>query len=350
VAEHIAQLSDERYVQGFYDYLKGGWGELPSDISRFCRQVNSERAMSEGAGGTSTTAGGYMVPPFLDPAIILTNVGVSNPFRGIATIKTITTATWKGVTSAGVTAEWTAESSEMTDASPTVAQPTITPVRADCYIQASFEMIEDTNLTSELAMLFADARDRLEGTAFAWGTGSTQPRRRLLPRRGEVGPVAPVVDAHAGGVGGVSAALAAVEPGGARLVEAGVDVHAPEVRPPRHAVACLLVPGPAVTGAHHHVPGAELLDATPTLGQEPLGRLDLVGHRADPLRDAEPFGAAALVQFTGDGSQAAEAARQLRPLRCQRRQRRSGLLRRLKGHPPTSRVMRHGPRGARSVS
>jgi HK97 family phage major capsid protein len=135
------------------------------------RDQERERAMNEG----SSAAGGFIVPPFLDPAIILTNTGINNPFRAVSTIKTITTQTWKGVTSAGVTAEWTAEASEMTDASPSLSQPTITPVRADAYVQASFEMLEDTDIATELATLFADARDILEGTAFAVGTGSTQP-------------------------------------------------------------------------------------------------------------------------------------------------------------------------------
>lgn len=129
------------------------------------------RAVNEG----STAAGQAIVPPFLDPTIILTNAGMVNPFRQLATVKTITTQTWKGVTSAGVTAEWTAEAAEATDASPTFTQPTITPIRADAYVQASFEMLEDTNIATDLAMLFADAKDRLEGTAFAVGTGSTQP-------------------------------------------------------------------------------------------------------------------------------------------------------------------------------
>jgi HK97 family phage major capsid protein len=177
VAEHVTLLSDERYVEAFRMYMAGGWGNVSSDIVRYARSINSERAMNEGVGGVSTTAGGYMVPPFLDPSIILTNVGVSNPMRQLATIKTITTAAWKGVTSAGVSAEWTAEASEMTDASPTLGQPSIVPVRADAYIQASFEMLEDTNLSAELAMLFADARDRLEGgsSGFVTGNGSTQP-------------------------------------------------------------------------------------------------------------------------------------------------------------------------------
>ena len=163
VAEHILKLGHPDYVRAFNRYL--------GSPNRLAVDIEMQRALSEG----TTTSGGFMVPPFLDPAIILTNAGISNPFRGISTVKTITTQTWKGVTSAGVTAEWTAEASEMTDASPTLSQPTITPIRADAYIQASFEMIEDTDIASELAVLFADARDRLEGTAFAVGTGSTQP-------------------------------------------------------------------------------------------------------------------------------------------------------------------------------
>ena len=163
VADHILALGHPDYVRAFYKYM--------AHPTLLGVDAEMQRALSEG----TTTAGGFMVPPFLDPAIILTNAGISNPFRAISTVKTITTQTWKGVTSAGVTAEWTAEASEMTDASPTLSQPTITPVRADAYIQASFEMIEDTDIAAELAMLFADARDRLEGTAFAVGTGSTQP-------------------------------------------------------------------------------------------------------------------------------------------------------------------------------
>lgn len=164
IADHILKTGNPDYVRGFMKYLRN-----PNSLAIL---PEAERAaLNEG----TTTQGGFLVPPFLDPTIILTNTGITNPFRSISTVKTITTQTWKGVTSAGVTAEWTAEAAEMTDASPTFVQPTITPVRADAYVQASFEVLEDTNIATELGMLFADARDRLEGTAFAVGTGSTQP-------------------------------------------------------------------------------------------------------------------------------------------------------------------------------
>jgi HK97 family phage major capsid protein len=121
--------------------------------------------------------GGYLVPFTLDPTIILTNSGVANPFRQISTIKTIATDTWNGVTSAGVSAEWTAEGVEAADASPTLTQPTITPKKADAWVFGSYEVLADSGFAAELGRLLADAKDRLEAAAFAVAnTGATIPR------------------------------------------------------------------------------------------------------------------------------------------------------------------------------
>jgi HK97 family phage major capsid protein len=121
--------------------------------------------------------GGYLVPFTLDPTIILTNAGAANPFRQISTIKTIATDTWNGVTSAGVSAEWTAEGVEAADATPTVGQPTITPKKADAWVFGSYEVLADSGFASELGRLLADAKDRLEAAAFATAnTGATIPR------------------------------------------------------------------------------------------------------------------------------------------------------------------------------
>lgn len=170
VARHTLIFGSPEYQRAFDKVVKNplvGPALLERDEA-----VALRAAMAEG----TTTAGGFMVPVFIDPTIILTNNGATNPIRGIATVKTIATQTWKGVTSAGVTAEWTAEANEVADASPTIAQPSITPVRADAYLQASFEMLDDTNIAEQIAGLIADAKDRLEATAFAVGTGSTQPK------------------------------------------------------------------------------------------------------------------------------------------------------------------------------
>ena len=134
-------------------------------------------------GGFSTRAalsltpanGGYLVPFTLDPTIILTNAGSANPYRQYATIKTTATNNWNGVTSAGVSAEWTAEGIEAADATPTVGQLQITPQKADAYLFGSFEVLSDSDIGQQLPELLADAKDRLEESAFAVGTGTGQP-------------------------------------------------------------------------------------------------------------------------------------------------------------------------------
>lgn len=125
----------------------------------------------------STTAanGGYAIPFLLDPSIILTNAGSSNPFRQIARVVSGTSNKWNGITSAGVTAEWLGEASEAADKSPTLGQPSITAHKAAAYVFGSYEVFEDTNLASELPGLIQDGKDRLEAAAFVAGSGSGAP-------------------------------------------------------------------------------------------------------------------------------------------------------------------------------
>jgi hypothetical protein len=62
-------------------------------------------------------SGGYLLPFVLDPTIVLTNNASANPYRRISNVKTTTSNTWNGVTSAGVTAAWLAEGIATADAS-----------------------------------------------------------------------------------------------------------------------------------------------------------------------------------------------------------------------------------------
>ena len=64
---------------------------------------------------TTDASGGYLMPFTLDPTIILTNNGVVNPIRQLATVNSVATDNWQGITSAGVTASYDAEESEVSD-------------------------------------------------------------------------------------------------------------------------------------------------------------------------------------------------------------------------------------------
>ena len=164
VAGHCLRYGGPEYTESFMNYIRGG---------QFRMNDGSEM---RAALSTTSANGGYLIPFHLDPTIILTNAGSTNPFRQISRVETLANSNiWHGVSSAGVTAEWIGEATEVADASPTFAQPTITPYKADAYIQASFEVTQDSNIASQVGMMFADAKDNLEATAHATGSGSSQP-------------------------------------------------------------------------------------------------------------------------------------------------------------------------------
>lgn len=137
--------------------------------------TDEEAAAFRTAMSTTVGNGGYAIPFLIDPSVVLTTSGSTNPFRQVARIVRGTSNKWQGITSAGVTAYWKGEGSAFTDGSPTVAQPAITAYLGSAYVLGSYEVFEDTNLASELPRLIMDAKDQLEADAFAVGSGSGAP-------------------------------------------------------------------------------------------------------------------------------------------------------------------------------
>ena len=159
IQRHYLLTGSDEYQEAFRAYL-----ENPEE--------NAQRA----ALSLTLANGGYMLPFVLDPTVVLTNSGSVNPWRRISNVKQTTSNTWNGVTSAGVTAAWLAEATEVTDNTPTVGNIQITPQKAAAWVFGSYEVLQDTDFASELPALLADARDRLEEQAFATGTGTGQPK------------------------------------------------------------------------------------------------------------------------------------------------------------------------------
>jgi HK97 family phage major capsid protein len=164
-AENLLARSHPDYATAFTKVMTGR-----ADFMTY-----EERAAM--AVGTAT-AGGLLVPTHLDPTLIITNAGTSNVIRGISHVVTLTVGnTWHGVTTAGVTASWDGELAEVSDDTPALAAATVSTVQAQSLVQASIAAMQDIDgLTADVLMLFADARDRLEGAAHATGSGSGQPK------------------------------------------------------------------------------------------------------------------------------------------------------------------------------
>jgi len=99
-----------------------------------------ERFENRAMGEVTPSAGGYGVPVFIDPSIIMTAQGSGNPFLDIARIADITTNIWKGVTSAGVSWSFDTEGSAVSDDSPTLAQPTVTVHMPRGFLPYSIEL------------------------------------------------------------------------------------------------------------------------------------------------------------------------------------------------------------------
>lgn len=157
IAEHVIAHSKPGYTEAFTEYMRTG-------------EMNPEWRATLTTGASS---GGVLLPTHLDPSIILTNTGTTNPIRQIARVESTSFHAFNVVTSAGITAEWLSETVEAGDKTPTVSGVTITPAKAAAYVEISREEVQDSDVVQQLPPLFQDAKDRLESDAFINGTGST---------------------------------------------------------------------------------------------------------------------------------------------------------------------------------
>lgn len=169
ISRHMVRFGSDVYADAFAKIAS------PDESVRSSLTPEESRALAVG----TNTQGGFMVPTHLDPTILLSNAGTDNPYRQISSVTTLGPNDgnqWNGVSSAGVTASWDAEEAEVSDDAPTLAQPTVPTHKAAAFIPFSIEAEDDIqNLGPSALALFADAKDRLEGAAFATGSGSDQP-------------------------------------------------------------------------------------------------------------------------------------------------------------------------------
>jgi HK97 family phage major capsid protein len=185
-ARYLVAAADPHYRRAFAKIVSYGQQNASVALNEKERAAVAEMqaAMSERALGLTGSAGGFAVPVTLDPSVLATSAGVANAFRQISRVETITGSNvWKGVSSDGVTASFTAEATEATDASPVLAQPTVNVEKAQAFIPFSIEIGDDWGgLEAELGSMLADANHALEAQKFATGLGhgSNEPQGLLV--------------------------------------------------------------------------------------------------------------------------------------------------------------------------
>lgn len=168
VLRHIVTTSSPEYMRewgsAFRSALAGG---VPD--TRYLEKVKRAMSLTDGSGG-------YAIPQQLDPTLILTSDGTTNPIREIARKVTATGDVWNGLSTTHATWSWDGEAGEVSDDATTFAQPSITVAKAQGFIPFSIEIQGDyPNFTEDLQRVLARGRDDLEAAAFVTGTGTNQP-------------------------------------------------------------------------------------------------------------------------------------------------------------------------------
>ncbi len=174
IARRILVTENEHYREAWLKLVtQPDAGILLDDDERNAvRRFNEYRAMSE----NTTTAGGYGLPVFIDPSIILTAQESDNPFLQLARQVPVTTNVWKGVSSAGVSWSFDTEAAQVSDDSPTLAQPSVTVHMARGFIPYSIEVGQDyPSFAEEMSGLLAAGYDELLVDKFTQGSGSGEP-------------------------------------------------------------------------------------------------------------------------------------------------------------------------------
>ncbi len=175
IARRILVTENEHYREAWMKLVTqpDAIGFLSDEERQAVRAYHEYRAMSE----NTTTAGGFGIPVFIDPSIILTAQGSGNPFLQIAREVTVNTNQWKGVSSAGVSWTFQTEAAQVTDASPTLAQPSVQVHMARGFIPYSIEVGQDyPAFASEMSTLLAAGYDELLVDKFTRGSGTGEPR------------------------------------------------------------------------------------------------------------------------------------------------------------------------------
>jgi HK97 family phage major capsid protein len=173
LARRIIVTENDHYRSAFTKLMTRPVAILDDDERLAMLRYEEYRAQSEG----TTTAGGFAIPVFIDPSVILTDQETDNPFLTIARQVQINTTAWKGVSAGGMQWSFDAEGAEVSDDSITLAQPSVTAFMARGFIPYSIEVGEDwPDFQGEMSRLLNDGYDELLISKFTNGNGTTEPR------------------------------------------------------------------------------------------------------------------------------------------------------------------------------
>jgi HK97 family phage major capsid protein len=171
VAKRLLLTESDAYRSAFAKAIAAN-GSTPAwdaDESRAMHEFRTYMSLTDANGG-------FGVPVLIDPTIIVTSGASDVPLLRVARIEAITNDEWKGVSSAGVSWSFDAEGTEVSDDSPTLAQPTVKAEKAQGFIAYSIEVGGDyPGFASEMARLLDEGYRDLLANKTAVGSGTNEP-------------------------------------------------------------------------------------------------------------------------------------------------------------------------------
>ncbi len=181
IARRTLLTEDPLYRSAFQKYIRFGpeatlamTAPEQAAVAKF-RQFEQEW-VARSASENTTTAGGFGIPVLIDSSIVLTSGAIDAPILRFSRIEQVTNNIWKGVSSAGMSWSFDTEAAEVSDDTPTLAQPSVTVHMARGFLPYSIEVGMDyPGFAMEFGKLLNQGYSDLLAVNSMTGTGSTQP-------------------------------------------------------------------------------------------------------------------------------------------------------------------------------
>ncbi len=172
IAKRLLVTENDAYRSAWHNYMMNGPSAIYTDEQRQALlRWNEFRNQS-----TTTTAGGFAIPVFIDPSVILTDQETDNPFLTLCRQVQVPGTQWKGVSAAGVTWSFDAEGVEVSDDAVTVAQPVVDVLTARGFIPFTLEIGETwPEFQSEMGRLLGEGYNEILVDKFTRGSGTGEP-------------------------------------------------------------------------------------------------------------------------------------------------------------------------------
>jgi HK97 family phage major capsid protein len=176
IARRTLYTENPIYRSAFRKYVRFGQMAQFNEREREALARFQEYEVQRAAGEVTTTAGGFGVPVYIDPTIIITSGAADAPILRVCRVEQVTNNVWKGVSSAGMSWSYDTEAAEVSDDAATLAQPTVSVHMARGMIPYSIEVGQDyPGFAMEMGRLLDSGFNDLLAVKSMTGTGTGEP-------------------------------------------------------------------------------------------------------------------------------------------------------------------------------